>query len=383
MRLKLRGAGLVVLPLALALAACGAPPTAGGGSETGAAASGWNEVYDAIDGLTGEARTQKLVELAKADGGVVRNYSSMNGDEGGALTDAFTKKYDIRVDFYRASAQGIIQRVTEEVRAGYANGADVIASNGTEMIQFDRQGILEPMRDSPVLAEYPPEAVEHDGAWAWTYVNYYTPVWNTNLVSPSEAPKDWMQVLTNFGNGRCVLEAKSYDWLAAMVGYLGKTQGMSEDQAIQTVKKAASGCKAAISGNSLVTNMVASGEYDIVLASYHINARQGKTDGAPMDWFAPPATLFARPNGVAVSATAPNPAGALLFAEFMLSDEGAGVIAKYDRTVANPNVSEGALDPGYEVYPIDLESVIDEADKWQSLYQELDGLTAGGCVEGC
>jgi iron(III) transport system substrate-binding protein len=383
MTLMSRGARLVIGSLVLVLAACTAPPTAGGGPAPGTTGSSWAEVYDAIDGVTGEARTEKLVELAKADGGVVRNYSSMNGDEGAALTDAFTQKYGIQVDFYRASAQAIIQRVTEEVRAGYDNGADVIASNGTELVVFDREGILEPMRDSPVVAEYPPEAVERGGAWVWSYVNYYTPVWNTTLVDASEAPRDWMQALTAFGNGRCALEAKSYDWLATMVRYLGETQGMSEDQALQTVRQAASGCRAAIAGNSLVTNLVASGEYDIVVGSYHISARQRQADGAPVEWFAPPATLFARPNGVGVSATAPNPAAALLFAEFVLSAEGAGVIASFGRTVAHPAVSEGAIDPGYEIYPVDLDAIIDDADKWQRLYDELNGLTTGGCVEGC
>ena len=145
----------------------------------------------------------------------------------------------------------------------------------------------------------------------------------------------------------------------------------------------ASGCGAAIAGNSLVTNLVASGEYDIVLGSYHISARQRQADGAPVEWFAPPATLFARPNGVGVSATAPNPAAALLFAEFMLGAEGAGIIAKFGRTVAHPAVSEGAIPSGYEIYPVDLEAIIDEADKWQGLHDELNGLTAGGCVEGC
>ena len=385
MKRRLRAAGLTVLPVVLVLTACGAePPTAASGADTaGSAASDWDAVYEAIEGQTGEQRTQALVDLAQEDGGIVRNYSSMNGEEGVALTEAFTEKYDIQVDFYRASAQSIIQRVVQETDAGYDNGADVIASNGTELVVFDREGILEPMQNSPVFAEYPDEAIENDGAWAWTYVNYYTPVWNTELVAADEAPTTWMETLTNFGGGRCALEAKSYDWLATLTKYLMETEGMTEEEALKVIKQAASGCEAAISGNSLVTNLVASGEYDLVLGSYHISARQRQADGAPVEWFPSGSTLFARPNGVGVSATAPNPAGALLFAEFMLSAEGAGIIAEFGRTVANPDVEVGAIPEGYEIYPVDLESVIDDLDKWQGIYDELNALTDGGCVEGC
>ncbi|MPZ88004.1 MAG: extracellular solute-binding protein, partial [Nitriliruptorales bacterium] len=307
-----RARGLVVLlVLGLVVAACGAePPTAGddaaeaeaddAAAADGAAATGWDDVYSAVEDLEGEERTDRLIDLAQEAGGVVRFYSTMNGEEGFALIDAFTEATGVDVEFYRASARNVTQRVVQEYEAGFENSADVISANGTDMVVLDGEGVLAEF-NSPAHDEYPELALESDGRWVWTYVNYYTPVWNTELVSADEAPDTWMEALTNFGDGRCVLEAKSYDWLASLIPYLQEEEGLSEDEAIDLVRTAASGCVGAVSGNSLVTNLVASGEYDIVLGSYHISARHRQADGAPVEWFDPPATIFGRANGVGVN----------------------------------------------------------------------------------
>jgi len=304
----------------------------------------------------------------------------MNGEEGNALLDAFTEKYDMPVDFYRAPARQVAQRTIQEHAAGYGNSADVISANGTEMVILDREGTLAEF-DSPVKEEYPEFAVEGDGRWLWHYVNYYTPVWNTDLVSPEEAPQDWMDVLTNFGGGRCVLESKAYGWLATLIPHLMESEGFTEEEAIDVVRDAAAGCAAAVPGNTVVTTLVAAGQYDIVLAAYHISARQRQDEGAPIEWIDPPAAVFGQANGFGLNTIAPNPAGGLLFAEFALSQEGAEVIAEFGRTVAHPEVETGSIDPGYEVVPVPLESVIDEAERWQALYDELNGLTSSGVIE--
>lgn len=383
----------------LMLAACGGaePITAGGGTDqtpgapgdsTAAAAdgtetapaTGWDQLYAEIDGLEGEERTNRLVELAQEAGGVIQWYGTMNGEEGIALVDAFTERYGLAVDFYRAPARQVAQRTIQEHAAGYANSADVISANGTEMVILDREGVLAEFQ-SPLKGEYPEHAIEGDGRWVWHYVNYYTPVWNTDLVSPEEQPQDWMDVLTDFGGGRCALESKAYGWLATLIPHLMETQGFTEDEAIDVVRNAAAGCAAAVSGNTVVTTLVAAGQYDIVLAAYHISARQRQDEGAPIAWIEPPAAVFGQPNGFGLNAIAPNPAGGLLFAEYALGQEGAEVIAEFGRTVAHPDVELGSIDPAYEVVPVPLESVIDEADRWQTLYDELNALTSSGVVE--
>lgn len=382
-----------MLAIGLVLGACGeGPPTTTGGDaddrESAAtddaatddeeAATGWDEVYAEIAGLEGQERTDRLVELAEDAGGVIRFYSTMNGDEGFALVDAFNETYGLEVDFYRASARNVAQRTVQEYNAGYDNSADVISASGTEMVILDREGVFAEF-NSPVHDEYPEIAVESDGQWVWVYATYFTPVWNTELVSPDEEPETWMDVLTNFG-GRCVFESKAHEWLASLIPHLMQEEGLSEDEATDLVRDAAEGCIAAVSGQSLVTNLVASGEYDISFVTSHHSVRRLMDDGAPVAWFDPPAVVFGSANGVSPNALAPNPAGGLLFAEFMLSPEGGQIIAEFGRSAAHPDVELGAIDPGYTVISADLEGVIDEAEHWEGLYEELNTL-AGGVIE--
>jgi iron(III) transport system substrate-binding protein len=105
-RLLVSAAGAAAV---LLLAACGASPTAssaGSGSGEGndaaqRAASKAQEVYDRINGMTGEARHKTLVELAEKEG-KLSIYTSNTDMQ--ALVDGFENEYDIDVSVYRANS---------------------------------------------------------------------------------------------------------------------------------------------------------------------------------------------------------------------------------------------------------------------------------------
>ena len=55
----------LVASMALVLAACGGSPTAGNGGSSAPVASDAQQVYDQINGMSGEERTNTLLDLAK------------------------------------------------------------------------------------------------------------------------------------------------------------------------------------------------------------------------------------------------------------------------------------------------------------------------------
>jgi len=66
------------------------------------------------------------------------------------------------------------------------------------------------------------------------------------------------------------------------------------------------------SGNSVLANMVVSGEVPLALAVYSHMIDEARQRGAPVDWFAID-PMIARSNGIGVSRKPPHPNAALLF----------------------------------------------------------------------
>ena len=81
-----------------------------------------------------------LEELAKADGAVVF-YSSFNNERLVALREAFHKRYPlIKVDFYRAGSERVMQRILTEAQAG-RHTVDLFTSAGFQVQVLKEKGL--------------------------------------------------------------------------------------------------------------------------------------------------------------------------------------------------------------------------------------------------
>ena len=114
---------------ALLATACGGPragliprpqAAAGGEAVEGAGGSALEEVYAEVEGLEGEARRQRLAELAEEEEGTITWYTSTNLDESEPIVEAFDDALGIEPGLCRASSSDLLQRLLQEVEAGYA-----------------------------------------------------------------------------------------------------------------------------------------------------------------------------------------------------------------------------------------------------------------------
>ena len=358
----------------LLLGACGGTPTesaqtvtevgqAPAASEAAATsvAEGIEAVYAELEGLTGDERRERLLQIAEAEGGVLGLYCSMNGEEAEEIPAAFEEATGISVERYRASSQDVTTRVIEEAEAN-ATANDVVCVNGPEGVVLDRAGLLAPLQID--VDGFLSERIED--TFAWTYMNATAALWNTTLVSEADVPQTWEDLLAY--DGRLALEVKAFDWFATLVeDYFIAQQGLTEEEAVDLFRAAAEDATL-VDGNSVITQLLASGEFDMTAAFSWI-AQDLANDGAPVEWHPPVEPLVARPNVVGINSAAAHPATALLYIEFLL-DEGQEILAEYGRTPANPTV-EGGLPEDIEVLSVDLEQMLDERQKWESLYQEV------------
>jgi iron(III) transport system substrate-binding protein len=307
----------------------------------------------------GPDRQQRLVERAKQEGALTL-YTSLAPTESQPLTQAFEKKYGIKVELWRALSDRVVQRVVSESRAKrYV--ADVIETNGPEMESIAREKMFVPIY-TPYLADLPPASVPAHRLWLPDRLNFFVVAWNTTKVRKEELPATYLGFIDPKWKGRIGIEATDSEWMAALVKKLGQEQGMTffrklAEQGVEVRK-----------GHVLLAQLVAAGEVPVGLTIYSGNAESLKRKGAPIDWM-PVQPVAARAKGIAVVRNAPLPAAALLFVDFVLSPEGQKLYESLGRAPVSTKVKSYLNDFEYTV--MDSITVLDEYDKWNKLWDEL------------
>jgi iron(III) transport system substrate-binding protein len=379
-RVRARLAAVLVTLLAVVAAACSSPPTAdteptpgGGDGEAVDVTEQLNEIYTELEGLEGDARRERLIEMAEEEGGSFNAYGSTNLDDIFPMIDEFEGQTGVEVNYYRASSSDILQRVLQEADANFP-GADLIFTNGPELSVIDREGLLAPL-NSPVTEEIPEEGVTEN--WAWLYLNTFVGSWNTNNVTTT--PATWEELLAT-GDG-LALEVGDFDWFATLVkSYFIDEQGMSEEEAVDVFRQAA-GSAALVDGHTLMAELLAAGEYDVAASTYLHRIQQLKKDEAPVEWEGGPQPIVIRPNGIAIHRNAQHPATALLFLEFMLTDA-QQLLLDIDRQPASAGIEGGGIPSGVEALIVDIETLLDEREKWEGLWEEIIEGSGQEVIEG-
>ena len=356
------------------LVACGSSPTAApapgasggaasGGPDGGAAAA--QEVYDQINGLTGEERTAELVRLAEEEGELNVYTSNTDMDD---LVDGFTELYDIEVNVYRANSESVLQRILQEDEAGYY-GADVFETNALELGVAEQEGLLYPYEGE--LRDSVREAGRQSETWTATRFNSFVVGWNTDLVPPGTEPATLEEMAGPEWAGRVSMEVGDVDWFTALHDYYVDEQGWTEEEYTDLMTRLAANAKIA-KGHTVQGELLSAGQFDITVSSYSHTIDKAAADGAPVAWRPeggdPVQPIVVRPNGIGLVTTATNPAAAMLFVDFELTG-GQEIFAEAFRIGS----VETDADPlqGLEVYPVPEAKLLEDPVTWNELYEEI------------
>jgi iron(III) transport system substrate-binding protein len=309
---------------------------------------------------TGADRQQRLIDGAKKEGNVLSVYTSAPTDDMAVFTNAFEKKYGIKVRVWRSSSENILQRTMTEGRAGRFD-PDIIDTDGPELESLHREQMLQAVK-SPYLADLIAPAILPHGEWVSSRLNIFTQAYNTNLVKPADLPKTYYDLLDPKWKGKLGIEADDLDWFASVIEELGEAKGLKLFRDI-----VATNGISVRKGHTLLANLVSSGEVPLSLTIYNYKADQLHKKGAPIQWFAI-APAFARPNGLGMLRRAPHPNAAALYYDFMLSD------AQQIMLKLNYVPTSKKADTPLNKMPlkfVDPKVVLDENAKWQNLYDEI------------
>lgn len=314
---------------------------------------------DEILNYQGPDREKRLIEKARQEG-TVAVYTSLAPTEARPLTQAFEKKYGVKVELWRALSERVLQRAISEAQAGRVT-ADVIATNSPELEMMVREKVLTTFY-SPHAADMPPASVPKHRLWLPDRLTIFVVGYNTNLVKKEELPKNLQGFADPKWKGRLGIEAGDAEWMATLVKHWGETAGMAYFRKLAELRPEVR------KGHVLLAQLVAAGEIPVGLTIYSSNAETLKRKGAPIDW-APIEPAVARPQGIAVARNAPHPAAAALFANFVTSEEGQRMYEEMGRPPVNTKIKSNLSNFPYLV--LDPVTILDESDKWNRIWDEL------------
>jgi iron(III) transport system substrate-binding protein len=354
---------------ALVLTACGGSPTAAPAADPSEGAEAETTeaqaVYEEIGALTGQERRDRLVSCAEEEGELAL-YTSMTADVADVVVEAFEDTFDLDVSIYRAGSETVLQRILQEQAADF-HGNDVVETNATELFALQNEGFLADYAGE--RREMVPEAGRFDG-WTATRFNLFSPSWNTNKVSPEEAPTSWEDLADPKWDGRMAMELGDYDWYLTLYNYWLE-QGKSEEEVEQLFADMADGAKV-VKGHTVMGELLSAGQYDLAASNYTYLTQNVVEKGAPVAYTPLVEPVIARPNGAGLMKTAQHPCAGMLFKDWIL-EEGQAVLAEEGLT---PSIAEGGGDlEGVEVIPVDVETLLESGQEWSDRY---DALVQGG-----
>ena len=314
---------------------------------------------DDVLNYQGPDREKRLIERAKQEG-TVTIYTSLAPTEAQPMAQAFEKKYGIKVELWRALSERVLQRAISETRAGKIS-ADVIATNGPEMESLAREKVLTPFY-TPHIADLPAASVPKHRMWLPDRLTIFVVGYNTNAVKKEDLPKSLTGFTDPKWKGKLGIEAGDAEWMATIVKQWGEGPGMVFFRKLSEMRPEVR------KGHVLLAQLVAAGEIPVGLTIYSSNAETLKRKGAPIDW-APIDPAVARPQGIAVVRGAPHSAAAVLYADFVISQDGQKLYDDMGRPPVNTRIKSNLSNFPYVV--LDPVTVLDESEKWSKLWEEL------------
>ena len=314
---------------------------------------------------SGPERTARLIAGAKKEG-EVDVYTSETVDDEAALSEAFQKKYGLRLKLWRGSANDILQRTVLEARGGRF-AVDAIETGAITMELLQREQLLQRIT-SPAFADLKPEAIRLHHEWIGTRYNVFVAAYNTGAVNKSELPKSYADLTNPRWKDKLGVEAESSDWFGTL------TEAMAGERGVALFRDiVAKNGMSVRRGHTLLANLVVSGEVPLAISTYLSTRWHNSKPAARRSIGLTIPPVVARFEGVGVARRAPHPYAAVLYLDFMLTD-GQAILAKRDFLAGERQgsaVSCRNSAAGHRADFIDPAKALDQNQKWSTSYRQI------------
>ena len=279
------------------------------------------------------AQDAKLVDAAKKEGGKVVVYGSLENDTMDLIAKAFKKKAGLDVEFWRSSANKVMDRAQSEFRAGKPL-FDVVLTNTPPMEFLMRDGVLAKY-DSPSNRFFPKELIH--AQLGPQYRNAVIGiVYNSAIIKPAEAPKSLEDLLKPQYRGKLVIpDASQHTTTAQWMASLHKVMGTRE-KADKFIRDLAATKPLLVESLTPAGERITTGETPIGIAFLKNVVFYGKK-GIPLDYVRL-GKFMGDGHAVALGAKAPHPNAGKAFLDFFLGEEGLKIMASVGEFVTRKGI---------------------------------------------
>jgi len=308
--------------------------------------------------------SEAVLEGARKEGKLVV-YTSMTVDQAQKLNNVFSAKYPfIQIGMFRAVGERLLTKIMTEAQAGRYE-FDVVQSAETQAYFLKKKNLL---------GKYLPAEAKHlhkgffdsEGYWSAVYMMPNVIGYNARMVKRNEVPRSDEDLLNPKWKGKIGMDHTKPEWFAWKLRRIGEEKGMAY------MKKLGAQELRLYAGLTIITNLLAAGEFPLVLNTYVHNAEDAKRKGAPVDWVAQE-PVFTKFQPIGVGARAAHPNAAKLFVDFMLSEEGQKIIASFGRVPTRIGVPTAVQGIDKLNFVVDDISAGDDFNKNYELFRNVFG----------
>ena len=272
-------------------------------------------------GATSQSELEALIKAAKSEGELTF-YSSTPEGVSKKAAEAFHAKYGVRANFLRLASAPLQQRFSAEADANNL-AADVLITLGAS-VPFAEEGIKKGWIESisqaglPALknGEFP--ARFNTGPTALIQINPWLIAYNTEKLKPSEAPKDWGDLLNPRFKGQMIIpdtrvtDAYSGFWSMILDRYGESYFSQLRSQGFRQ-----------ISSGIPAMQGVAAGEAMLTFPAISATVQEPKSKGAPLAMVVPDRTTGSESHIMLTArARSKHPGAGRLFVNWVLTQEG-------------------------------------------------------------
>jgi iron(III) transport system substrate-binding protein len=304
----------------------------------------------------------ELYEKAKKEGGRLSLYAPLSTRTQEVILPAFEKRFPgIKIDHIDATSDKLVARAVAEARGGRVFG-DIFAGTLAYVTQMREQKLLLDM----TLPEGAAYAAELKGPnWVATDTQFYVAGWNKNLVKKGEEPRQFEDFADPKWKKRLIAEPRDFQLLMG----LAKRKYYSDEKAVELMKRIALNNVEFHKGHSQLAELLVAGQAEVCLTCYshHFPPRMKK--GAPIS------SMLTEGVGevggtVTIFKDAPHPNTALLWARWIVSEEGQKIYAQAGETPAHPKVEPVEKTRPAKIYALSVDDV-KEFPKYEKLWKEI------------
>jgi iron(III) transport system substrate-binding protein len=320
------------------------------------------KLLDGINQLPEAERQARLVNGAKKEGAVTW-YVAMNRIYAQELINAFQAQYPfIKVNALTGGGGALLNKVLTEYRAK-SFLYDVFNTRSMTINTLRKAGAI--MRyQTPLRSQLRENFYDREGYLNGIFATPLVFIYNTKMLNRNDAPSSIEALAHPKWLGKMALDDESFDWLAALLDYYGESKG------VELATKIGQQQLHIRRGPTLITQLVAAGEFHLEIDGHHQEAIAKKKAGAPIDYIFPqPFVPIKSLVPIYMAARPPHPHAAALMADFLISKKGQDIMHGHGRWMGHNSITgKGPDDVG------DRRVVIPSAEKWGDRYNELVAL---------